>query len=211
MANFITLSQAKEYLSIPSADTNNDDMLQNLLIPAACQALMPLVGDIAATQYTEYQDGGDLSVYLRHTPVVSVDAVIEGWPTQNYLLDFAEVDSGTGDSDYWSYSVDDYDGGVVSRRTAGNLPMAFQPGESNIMIIYTAGRENIPEAIQMATLELVRHYYTNVFQRSSGQADAYDAVSNEFTRSTGVTLIDDGIPESILALVRAFRRAPIIG
>jgi hypothetical protein len=89
------------------------------------------------------------------------------------------------------------------------------PGEANIHVVYTAGRIEIPEIIQLAELELIAHWYRNALQRAgaSSSAYSYDSVNEDFPHSGNdiYTSINQGVPYRILEMIKAYRRGPIIG
>jgi hypothetical protein len=86
-------------------------------------------------------------------------------------------------------------------------------GEDNIRVTYTAGRAVTPPVIYLAVLELINHWWQNSQQRNIGvNGGQYDSVGEtEFTRATGLTSINQGVPYRILELIKPYRRFPVIG
>ena len=75
-ANLASLTSVKRYLNISLTDTDNDDIL-NQLIGAASEAVETYCNrKFASTVYTEYYDGrGDARLVLDHRPIVSVTSI----------------------------------------------------------------------------------------------------------------------------------------
>jgi hypothetical protein len=193
-------------------------MLDNILIPAATEAIEYECDTVIPTQYDEYYSGGDTSIWLRQKPLLSVELVQEGWGWTNYDLTFIQVnsipadDDDTGDTDaLFRYSIDNAQEGVITRRFGGNVVAPFVSGENNIRVVYTAGLDSVPAVLQLAALELVAHWYQGALQRNPGTGNAYDAMNTDFTRSEGVTSLNSGLPYRILELIKAYRNAPYIG
>jgi hypothetical protein len=114
----------------------------------------------------------------------------------------------------FAYSIDEPETGMISRRTGGNVLTKFRAGESNIRIVYTAGRNPIPPVIKLAELELIAHWWQNGQQRSAATSGQYgfDATNQDFPRSGGLyTPINQGVPYRILEMIKKYRSEPIIG
>jgi hypothetical protein len=97
----------------------------------------------------------------------------------------------------FAYSVDIPETGKISRRYGGNVPAPFVQGQGNIHILYTAGvaPDKIPSNVVLAVLELIAHWYQGSQQRGgTGQGTGYDTTDVDFTRSQGLTAINQGVP-----------------
>jgi hypothetical protein len=213
--NIVSLDEARRHLRFPAADTADDASLA-LFIDAADDVMRKETGDNVPILYDESHDGGDKFIFTYHKPVLSVENVEEGWGFQNYELDFVEVNSPPGQTGIFSYSIDNSETGMISRRTAGNINTRFLKGVSNIRITYTAGRNPIPPVIRLATLELIAHWWQNSQQRTTGNSGAYsyDSVSEDLSRSgpfAGTISPYYGVPMRIIEMVKAFHAEPIIG
>ena len=114
--------------------------------------------------YDEYYDGGDYSIWLRHTPLIDVQLVEEGWGFTNYDLEEIQVNSASMPT-MFAFSIDEPNQGIISRRSGGNVSIPFLHGDSNIHVIYTAGREDVPEDISLACLPLVAIWYRGLSSR----------------------------------------------
>lgn len=216
MTNIVTLSQVKAHLRYPTpTQPSPDDAALQMFLNAADEVIVYECGDILPKLFSEYYDGGDYEIYLRHTPLLSVENVEEGWGYLNWELDYVEVNSPPPYS-MFAYSIDTYEEACISRRSAGNVQIPFRPGNSNIYVQYRAGEKNIPGNVVLAELELMAHWWSNSQYRSvalAGANIAYDAVSGSaYSRDTesGVQNINIGIPERILELVKSHRKRPII-
>lgn len=214
--NIVSLADVKTHLryQTPTAPHTDDPALQKF-INAADEVIEYECGDIVPKLFSEYYDGGDYTIYLRHLPLLSVENVEEGWGWINFELDYVEVNSPPPYSLY-AYSIDSYENGEISRRSAGNVQIPFRPGESNIYIQYRAGEANIPGNIVLAELELIAHWWQNSQLRAMTVAGAnlsYDVVTGSaYSRDTesGVQNVNIGVPMRILELIKAHRRRPII-
>lgn len=212
MTNIVTLDEVRAHLRYTPADTIDDNALL-LHIAAADEVMRKECGDNVPTQYVETYDGGELSVYLIHSPVLSVENVEEGWGWIDWELDYIQVNTPPGLISMFAYSLDTPETGKVSRRTAGNINIPFFPGQSNIKIVYTAGRNPVPPVIRLAELELIAHWWQNSQQRASAAstANSFDAMNQDFPRTGVYTPINQGVPWRILEMIKPYRSMPIIG
>ena len=210
--SIVLLSDVWAYLRYPSTPPAGDQVIMQQMIDAAAEVIRMECGDVFPTEYDEYHDGGDLSVWAYHSPILSIQNVEEGWGWINYELDFVEVNSNPAGS-LFAYSLDSAEVGMITRRSAGNVAIPFMRGEDNIRVTYTAGRAVTPPVIYLAVLELINHWWQNSQQRNIGvNGGQYDSVGEtEFTRATGLTSINQGVPYRILELIKPYRRFPVIG
>lgn len=212
MADVVTLADVRAHLRIPAANTQDDTMLQGF-ISAATDVIRTECGDVVPTSYEDTHDGGRCYIFLRHIPVLSVENITEGWGYQDYDLDFQEVNVQPSGSTF-AYSIDSHVSGRISRRSAGNVVIPFVPGYSNIVVRYTAGRKTVPGAVRLAGLELVGHWYQNSqlrAQMAAGQYVNYDSVNEDFTRASGITMMNQGVPWRVIELLKPYRHMPYIG
>jgi hypothetical protein len=212
MADVVTLVNLKQYLRIPPTDVSNDMALLSF-IAAADDVLEAECGVIMPKHYDEYYDGGNYVIYLRHRPVLSIENVEEGWGWWNWELDFQQVNTVPAGA-MFAYSVDSPNAGGISRRSAGNVSIPFVAGRKNIRVLYTAGRLEVGPSIILAALELIAFWWQNTQLRAMANSQAYTSfnqMNEDWTRSTGVTSINYGIPNSVIELLKKYRRIPIIG
>lgn len=212
MADVVTLVNLKAYLRIPPTDVTND-MALLAFIAAADDVLEAETGVVMPKHYDEYYDGGGNVLYLRHRPILSIEGVEEGWGWWNWELDFQQVNTVPAGA-MFAYSIDSPNAGGISRRSAGNVSIPFVPGRKNIRVWYTAGRREVPASITLAALELIAHWWQNTQLRAMANSTtytSYDQINQDWTRSTGVTSMNYGIPNRVIELLKLYRRIPIIG
>jgi hypothetical protein len=213
MANIVTLDEVRTHLRYPITDTIDDAALQ-FHIEAADDALRKECGEVIPHTYDETYDGGDTTLFLNHTPILSVEGIQEGWGFANYDLDNVQSNTLNSASQY-AYSIDNEETGQITRRTGGNVVIRFMPGTANIRVTYTAGRYPVPALIKLAELELIAFWWQNSQERASAQATAtgFGAVDQEIPRSGSATYtsINQGIPWRIIEMIKVYRSGPIIG
>jgi hypothetical protein len=216
-SSIVSLSDVRAHLRIPSGNTDDDDMLTDIFIPAADRVVQRECNEQIATEWDEFYDGGDLSIWLRHIPILSVELVEEGWGWTNYTLNYVQVNDIIQNEEsidpIFAYSIDIPEEGCITRRYGGNVPAPFVQGEGNIHVVYTSGVETVPGNVVLAELELIAHWYQGAMQRHSGTANVYDAVAEDYARSGAnpQELTSFGVPERIIELLKPDRRTPIIG
>lgn len=208
----VTLQDLKAHLRMPLTDTT-DDMALMGFIAAVDDVVIAECDDVLPRHYDEYYDGGAYWIYLKHRPVISVENVEEGWGWINYELDYQQVNTVPAGS-MFAYSIDSPSIGGITRRSAGNVQIPFVPGTKNIRVWYTAGRQSVPASIRLAALEIVAHWYQNSQLRSMANSQtysSYDAINEDWTRATGITSINAGLPQRVIELLKRHRRVPVIG
>ncbi len=206
----VSLQDVLTHLRYP-ANIQSDDASLMGFINAATDVMAHECGDIVPQQYDEYYDGGDLAINTRHTPVISVINVEEGWGWTNYELGYVQVNSPNA-TNIFAYSIDDPATGLISRRSGGNVNIPFMMGSANIRVTYVAGRDTVPGAIRLAALELIAHWWQGSQQRGMQfQTEGYDTVNTDFSRTLGGTEINMGVPYRVIELLKPFRHIPFIG
>lgn len=216
MANIVTLTDVHTHLQIPTGNTTYDTVLQ-WMMNAADEVIRFECDDILPKLYDERYDGGDFAIHTRHIPIYRVLNVEEGWGWINYELDFQEVNAAPDTEGIFGYSIDSYENGEISRRSAGNVNIPFVGGQKNIHITYEAGVADIPGNVFLAELELVAHWFQNTQLRGLSMTGttqfAYDATSGAaYTRDTesGEQNFNIGVPFRILELIKSHRHMPYI-
>lgn len=161
------LDAVKRYLDVTDTD---DDTLIGELIEGVEDLIEGFVDwEIFAGQveYTEYHHGkSEKSVVLQRWPVVSVSALYDD-------LDRLFTDSTKVDAD--DYVVDTKTGIVA---LDGDL--IFSNGNLNVKVVYTAGFEILPKAVEQVRREEVARIYHKAKQGGSG-------IKNEKQGPYGVT------------------------
>ncbi len=212
MADVVSLQDVKVHLRSPMTNTSDDAALTGF-IWAADDVIVTECGDVVACQYDEFHSGGDVSIWLRNTPIIQVDNVEEGWGWYNWELNYQQVNTVPA-TNLFAYSIDGPKVGKITRRSAGNVSIPFMPGLDNIHVIYTAGRVSVPGSIRLAALELIAHWWQSSqlrAQMGSAMNSQYDTTDPDFTRSQAVTSINLGVPTRILELLKRYRHLPYIG
>jgi hypothetical protein len=206
----VGLEDVLAHLRYPAVNTQDDAALQGF-INAATDVLRHECGDVVPLEYDEYYDGGDYAIATRHNPIISVQNVEEGWGFTNYELAFNQVNA-TEATNMFSYSIDNPEIGLISRRSGGNVNIRFMVGTANIRVTYVAGRAAVPGALRLAALELIAHWWQGSQMRATQyQSEGYDAVDIDFSRTLGGTEFNSGIPYRVLELIRPYRHIPFIG
>lgn len=211
-SSVVSLSDVKAHLRYPTADVADDVAIQGF-INAAGDVINVECGMVMPQQFDEYYNGGTKQIWLRHPPILEVHQVEEGWGFINYELAEIEVNSPV-QTQMFAFSVDEPESALISRRVGGNVSIPFVPGDANIHVTYTAGRSVVPGAIRLACLELVAHWWQGSQQRhgaTGGGISTYDTMNVDFTRSTGLSPLNQGVPYRIIEMLKPFRRLPIIG
>lgn len=212
MSDIVTLDQVRAFLKFNDTYTDDDDFISNTLIPAANDIVRRYCGDIIPKTYDEFYDGGDYSIFLRHTPVLSVQLVEEGWGFTDYTLTEVQVNSASMPT-MFAFSIDMPAGGKISRRSGGNVNIPFIRGVGNVHVIYDTGYADIPQSAVLASLELIQIWYRGFMQDQSA-ADPYAVIEGEYQMergSGGATLGMFGVPDYIVVMFEANARGPIIG
>jgi hypothetical protein len=169
----------KPWMQIPVAETTWDAELQ-LLTSMACQWAQRKLGQpIAPTSFVRKFNGwsgwNGAYIMLPYYPVLEVTEVIEMWGISGpHFLQEAT----------YSNQVDGYQlthhTGLLTRVFPGLVQKPWFPGSLNIQVSWKAGWNPLPADWKVATLELIAHWFRNVFQQSSnslgsaGTGDAYD-------------------------------------
>jgi hypothetical protein len=135
MANaidIISLAEAKAALNI-TASTWDTELAT--YVTAASQAIDRLCGPVITRTITgETHHGGRHSIWLRHTPVVTISSIVEYDGTVATTL-AAETNTAKTANDY---AIDLATGRVTRRQS--NFASRFPIGMNNVVVTYTAGR-----------------------------------------------------------------------
>lgn len=208
----VTLQDVKQHLRYTPTDTTDDLALMGFIY-AANDVIETECGIVMPTSYEESYDGGGHVIYLRHRPILSIENVEEGWGWWNYELDYQQVNTVPA-GDMFAYSIDSPESGGISRRSAGNVSIPFVPGVKNIKVNYTAGMASVPWSVRLAALEIIAHWWQNSQMRAMANSATYssfDQMNEDFTRATGLSTINSGLPYRVIELLKRHRRLPIIG
>lgn len=211
----VTLSDLKTHLRYPSPTTSSsDDTGLQGFIYAATEVIEDEVGKVVQRQVIEYHDGGQIAIYLKQKPVLEVVQVIENWGYYNWQL--ADQPATTVPAtNLFAYSLDNPAEGRVTRRSVGNIAIPFMAlGEmfpNNVKVTYIAGRNMVPWAVRLATLELCAHWWQNSQQRQYASGGSLSGNYDEAIEDSGGGAYNAGIPYRILEILKPHRRTPIVG
>lgn len=200
--------EVKPWLQKAPTDTSGDANLQ-LLTDMACVQIQNYIGQpIAATRYGpddgigKFDGSGGLYsgyIMLPKCPVISVESVIE-WQGSNPVT-LEQIDPATGGDGYQI----NYLTGRLTRVLGGVWNRPFIPGSNSVWVTWTAGYNPIPADIRVATLELVKHWWTNTQQQAGGNRGGgngeYDAMVQ-----AGLWA---GVPDRLIALLSPYVRIGI--
>ncbi len=137
-----TRDSVKTYLGL-SGGTYDDAL--DALIAAAGEAIERACGRrFGLVEYTEYHDGGEDRVVLRHRPVTDLTAVWDD-PDRNFgdatLIDPGEI------------VLDAYAGVIILPKST------FSRGVRNVKATYTAGYDSVPDDAAQACRMLVAAWF----------------------------------------------------
>ncbi|GAC1530926.1 MAG: hypothetical protein NVS3B1_23650 [Marmoricola sp.] len=167
-ANYLDLqADVKSWLQFPAGSSTSDPVLQNLL-DMACYWVQDYLGKpVAPTTFFRRFSGwtGLNGAYLElpYYPVLSVISVVEYWGTSGAHTLAEQTPANQGTSDMYQM---DYLRGQVIRTFRGLVQRPWFPGSRNIEIEWVAGYNPIPPTIKIATLELIKYWWSNTQQAS---------------------------------------------
>jgi hypothetical protein len=181
------------WAQIPDSEiTTAQKANMQLLIDMTCTWAQRKLGQpIAPTTFSRRFDGwsGWTGAYimLPYTPVLEIKTVIEYWGVSgpHYLSE----QTFTNQIDGFQCT---YQTGMMTRVFPGLVQKPWFPGSKNIAIEWVAGWNPLPPDWKVATLEMIVHWWRNVFQQSAnelggaGTGDSYDpeAVANGLWQGT---------------------------
>ena len=192
--NFVDLeNDVLPWMQMPDSETTAAMKVNiQLLIDMTCTwAQKRLAQPIAPTTFNRKFDGwsgwNGAYQFLPYTPVLEIISVNEVWGTSgaHYLSESTLTNQVDG------FQIN-YQTGMMTRVFPGLVQKPWFPGSRNIEIEWTSGWNPVPADWKVATLEMVAHWYRNVFQQTAnaiggtGTGDAYDpeAVANGLWEGT---------------------------
>jgi hypothetical protein len=183
----LTLAEAKAQLDIET--TASDTELQVYIegVTAAIEAHVGPVENRSVTETHDIPSGGARVLVLRQTPAVSLTSVT------------AILATGT---EYDPAGLDlDPDTGTVRRVDGGRLygPLRFT---------YTAGRGDVPAAINLAARIMVQHLWRTQFGASRGMSSI--GGGDDFSVTEAVPGWGYAIPNRVLQLLERYKLPPAV-
>lgn len=180
-ADFILLTDAKQFLQIESNDTSRDWALQHA-VSAACTGVSrflnrPIGKTLYEPPYGVFNGGsGNTSSYiwLPKFPVLEVVSVIEYQGSTPVTL--AEIDPNAADANYKTgdgYRVN-YREGYIERILGGVWQRPWYPSEMGVLVSWWAGMNPVPADLWFDTMAWAAQLFRSTQQREAG---------NPFSRS----------------------------
>jgi hypothetical protein len=163
--DLLNLSDLKDWLSIPSSNSNDDTILDRLITAVSNQIYSrlsrPALGFTIPSSFDEVRDGsGTVSMITRNFPISAVSGLtIDGIPIPlspdgvqpGYVFD--------------NYTVMLVGGGYYSwqRNDIGSMSPygVFRSGKQNVTISYTSGYPQVPGDLEQYALEICALRYMN--------------------------------------------------
>lgn len=205
--NFITLADARGWLqfSTPTTESSKDPQLQRV-VDMACTWAQNFIGRPAGDQeFFERHDGwsGEY-IMLKESPVIEV-VTCQEYKSSGGTQTLPES---TPTTPVTGIQID-YATGRIMRTFAGySWPRTFFPGSRNIEVKYRAGYNPTPPDIWVATMEMVAHWWRNVFQEGGLKA-AGTGAANEYDPLVTTAGLWQGVPNRIVGLLSLYRRVGI--
>lgn len=201
----VSLEEVADYLNLPALPEKPTKLQQVVL--GCTSRLSQEAGILLAQDYTETYDGGDVSIWLRHTPVLSIASVVEVIGLMRYDLTEQPVGQPV---DNFGFSLDEPLYGRITRRSAGSQVFPFYANTGNVTVTYTAGVSPVPYNVKLALLEFVAHIWQigqegEHFSTGSGAAFGVDDRS-AFTSNPAAY----AVPNRVLEMLGTDRRLPTI-
>ena len=178
VGGLITLEYAREGLNFKTADTPRDADLTTY-VQAATPVIESIVGPVLAVAKTRSFAGGCSSVLLpsRATAITSVTEL--GVATTDYVFDpVANI--------------------VYAGNPAGSR--SFASGVLAVTVVYSAGYATIPQTLQLAARELVRHWWQ---QGKQSNRPAFDEPAEPFGPPMGFA-----VPKRVVELCQPYVTVP---
>lgn len=193
----ISLQDARDHLRWRTTDTADNAKLQNM-IEAASILIVDLVGPMSPQTFVEWFDGGVPQIKPANVPLVSITQVVEYYGLSAFTLTNQPLGSQTN---AFAYTLDPVTY-QLTRRTYGGAQANFATGTKNVMVSYIGGRPMIPENVQVATRELVRHLYT------TSQVPNRSGVSRTSDTEAQLDYLGFAIPTFVIEMLQPHRRSP---
>lgn len=158
--DLVTLGEVKAWLKIKDEHNTDDGVLQFLITAFSDYALWRCGVDSfnSVNQYVEVYDGnGSVRMFLRNTPIVTINSVIAGGNT---------IPLSTGLTTP-GYFIERSRKSIAFRSSGSRNPASygrifhyvFPEGIGNIQVDYTAGYEVVPPSLVEATMKAVAINY----------------------------------------------------
>jgi hypothetical protein len=198
--DLVSLNDVRDQLNITPTDRSMDAKLIRF-IKAATSVIENITGPILPASRTDVFDGETTYVSLPFRWVKSIQLVTETRGITNYTLTEQPLGHST---DAYAYTWDKTVNKIV-RRAYGGAVAIFPPGTNVVSVTYTLGMTTIPDDIQMAAAELIRHWW------QFGQQPFRGAFSAQPVDDGGLaTVVGYAVPNRVLELLNPWRRHPAV-
>jgi len=206
--NYVDLqADVKPWLQFPAGENDYDVQLQ-LLTDAVCQFAQQKLGQpIAPTPFYRRFNGwanwNGAYIMLPYYPVVEIEQVSEYWGVAgpHVLYESTPTDQVDG-------FQCDYETGMLTRVFPGNVQKPWFPGSMNIEVQWTAGRNPVPAALVVATLEDIKEWWINTQQQSADTLGGTSS-SSEYDDAAESKGTWAGIPPRVAAILETYMQVGI--
>lgn len=195
VGGLISLAEAKKEIGrTDSTDTADDAEIQDFIDAATLACDHIAGGQIMASTYTEWRDGGDTEIALTNTPVVSVTSVTEYRGVSAQALTAQPLGSGSYNGFGYVLDIDRV------RRVAGGMPIPFFAGRANVKLVYIAGYTAPPADANIAARVIFAHLWGT--QNNPG---SYALPDDDSTFVPGLGYAVPSRAVDLLARIRTYR------
>lgn len=196
--DLVSLGDLRDDLNISSASTAMNAKLRRYL-KAATYLVENITGPILPATRTDVFDGDNTFLVLPFRWVQSITDLHETRGITNYVLTEQPLGQSVNAFGYtWDRTIN-----KVVRRSYGGAIATFAPGTNTVSITYVLGMATIPDDIQTATIELVRHWW------QFGQQPFKGPFSSQPVDDGGVaSVVGYAVPNRVLELLNPWRRHP---
>jgi hypothetical protein len=224
MTDLITLAQAKQYLQIQPAQTNDDAQLADFVTGASQEFLTQTsLTYLAQTTFTERRNGtGTALITTKNRPLISITSLVVSNLPVNPSPDGVEAGFYFEPGGTAIYLVGGYTVGNIAFRALGfqGYPGRFVKGYGNVLITGTAGYPNLPaslSAIVPAAVppSAVIYYFNPAFSRmvvSAGVTILNQNTNTPFVLVTGTPVTGEYVlnPDGTIVFAAADTGLPVL-
>lgn len=151
----LSLSDLREQLNL-TADASYTSRLVRFLASSK-DVIEFITGPIIAQTRVEMFDGGSTAIVLPYRWVKSITSITETVGPITYTLTEQPLTSSPVDA--WGYTWDRITHKIVRRSSGIDVP--FMSGQQNIIVTYVLGMAVVPQVLQDACGELIRHWWSH--------------------------------------------------
>jgi len=152
----LSLSDLKDQLNLLQTDAGPNGKLIRFLASSK-DVIESITGPIIAQTRVEMFDGGSTAIVLPQRWVKSITSITETVGPITYTLTEQPLTSSPVDA--WGYTWDRITHKIVRRSSGIDVP--FMSGQQNIIVTYVCGMTVVPQVLQDACGELIRHWWSH--------------------------------------------------